>query len=334
MIQKIKIQNYKGIEDCSLNFRPLTILTGLNSTGKSSCFQSILSALYHTSTNASTILENYDFSFESLRNKNVNAKELSVEIDCADGFVTFSQNIDSVSGMQNTAQLDLEKNLYYLCANRLGYSDMETISPKYKIGISGEYIFGTFDKEKSEPVEKAFLKTTESETLSFHFNWWLSYILNIKFEMQTEKITPIKVKVTYKSDNIAQLSPGQLGVGVSYLAKILIMCLRAKKGDILMIENPEIHLHPAAQARLGEFFTNIAEGGVQLLIETHCEHLLNRIQYEIFKKKISNNDVILYYKKSNADQFESILFDKNGKYSIDFPSGFFDATLDELLEME
>ena len=165
MIQKIAIHNYKGIRDCTLDIHPLTILTGLNSTGKSSCFQGILTALYHTSPNAKVVLENCDFSFETLRNKAVNAKDLSVRVDCNDGEIfyhqTFRGDIDSI----NDTGIDLEKNLYYLCANRLGFSDMETISPKYHVGIAGEFIFGTFEKEKSTPVEKALVKSTESETL-------------------------------------------------------------------------------------------------------------------------------------------------------------------------
>jgi predicted ATPase len=334
MIQKITIRNYKGLQDCTLDIHPLTILTGLNSTGKSSCFQGILTALYHTSPNAEVVLEKYDFSFETLRNKAVNAKELSISVMCDNGQIYYSETSEFEIYIINDTGIDLEKNLYYLCANRLGFSDMETISPKYHVGIAGEFIFGTFEKEKSTPVEKALVKSTESETLSFHLNWWLSYILNIKFEMHTESVTANKVKVVYKSDDIPQLSPQQLGVGVSYLAKILIMGLRAKKGDILMIENPEIHLHPAAQARLGEFFVYLVNAGIQLLIETHCEHLINRIQYEIYKKNISYEDVILYYKKSITSPFDAISFTESGKYNKDFPEGFFDATLDNLLEME
>lgn len=317
-----------------MDIHPLTILTGLNSTGKSSCFQGILTALYYTSPNAEAILEKYDFSYETLRNKAMSAKELSVIVQCSEGEIFYNQNFEGVFSAINKTNIDLEKNLYYLCANRLGFSDMETISPKYKVGVGGEFIFGTFEKEKSTPIEKALVKSTESETLSFHFNWWLSYILSIKFEMQTESVTANKVKVVYKSDDIPQLSPQQLGVGVSYLAKILIMGLRARKGDILMIENPEIHLHPAAQARLGEFFVYLVNAGIQLLIETHCEHLINRIQYEIYKKDISHEDVILYYKRSIISPFDAISFTENGKYNIDFPEGFFDATLDNLLEME
>ena len=137
-----------------------------------------------------------------------------------------------------------------------------------------------------------------------------------------------------QSDDLSNLSPQQLGVGVSYLVKTLIMCLRAKEGDLLMIENPELHLHPAAQARLGEFFTYIANAGIQVLLETHCEHLINKLQYQIFKDRFEHGRAVVYYKGGITSPFETIRFTEGGKFKTPFPEGFFDATLEELLEIE
>lgn len=333
MISKLTINSFKSIEQQCLYLRPLTILTGLNSTGKSSCLQAILTALYHSAPTASILLDTMDFTFETIRNRYVNAKELSIELELEEKKILCNITADRVE-FQNPTDLDLEKNIFYLNANRLGFSEMETISPKYKVGISGEYLFGTFEQEKSQPVDDGLLIVKESDTLSSHINYWLTYILGINFEMQTEKINTTKVKVTYKSDCLPNLSPQQLGVGVSYLVKTLIMCLRAKKGDVLMIENPELHLHPAAQARLGEFFTYITNAGIQVLLETHCEHLINKVQYEIFKNRLAHDQAVIYYKSSITEPFETIFFTKEGKFETDFPEGFYDATLEELLEME
>ena len=81
MISKLTINNLKSIERQSLDLCPLTILTGLNSTGKSTCFQAVLAALYHSSSNTSRLLDDMDFTFETLRNRNVNAKDLSIRFD-------------------------------------------------------------------------------------------------------------------------------------------------------------------------------------------------------------------------------------------------------------
>lgn len=276
MLSKLSITNFKSVKQQDLELCPLTILTGLNSTGKSTCFQSILTALYYSSPMATLLMDGMDFTFETLRNRNVNAKELKIGITNEQDLILCKMDADETT-CDNPTDMDLEKNVFYLSANRLGFSEMETISPKYKVGITGEYLFGTFNQEKSNPVDERLLMLSDSDTLSSHINYWLTYILGIKFEMQTEKVSQTKVKVVYKSDDLPNLSPQQLGVGVSYLVKILIMCLRSKEGDLLMIENPELHLHPAAQARLGEFFTYITNAGIQVLLETHCEHLINKL---------------------------------------------------------
>ena len=333
MLSKLTIINFKSLEEQELELSPLTILTGLNSTGKSTCFQAILTALYYSSPLASLLMDGMDFTFGSLRNRNVNAKELSIILYNEGNQNICKMNTDGIT-CNNQLDIDLEKNVFYMSANRLGFSDMETISPKYKVGIAGEYLFGTFEQEKSNPIDKKLLVLCDSETLSSHINYWLTYILGIKFEMQTEKVSQTKVKVVYKSDDLPNLSPQQLGVGVSYLVKTLIMCLRAKSGDLLMIENPELHLHPAAQARLGEFFTYIANAGIQVLLETHCEHLIDKLRYQIFKDKFKHDRAVVYYKSGVTSPFETIRFTEGGKFETSFPEGFFDATLEELLEIE
>ena len=337
MIRQITINNFRGIESEVLDIKPLTLLTGLNSTGKSTCFQAILTSLYYNNgTNANIMLSSFDFSFATNRNRNVNAKSSYIEVVCDNGesFETEMFGEDKVVSKKNT-EVDLEDSFYYLSAHRLAFNqDMETVSPKYKVGVQGEYIFGSFETEKSRSLDVKLVKDKNSETLSAQLNWWLTYILGIKFELETEKITSNRVKVIYKSNNLPNLAPQQLGVGVSYLAKILITCLRAKKGDTLMLENPEIHLHPAAQSRLGEFFVYITNAGIQLLIETHCENLLNKIQYEVYKNHINHTDAVLYYKGGITDPFQRLDFMSNGKFNAEFPEGFFDATLVEMLEMD
>lgn len=337
MIRQITINNFRGIESEVLDIKPLTLLTGLNSTGKSTCFQAILTSLYYNNgTNANIMLSSFDFSFATNRNRNVNAKSSYIEVVCDNGesFETEMLGEYKVVSKKNT-EVDLEDSFYYLSANRLAFNqDMETVSPKYKVGVQGEYIFGSFETEKSRSLDIKLVKDKNSETLSAQLNWWLTYILGIKFELETEKITSNRVKVIYKSNNLPNLAPQQLGVGVSYLAKILITCLRAKKGDTLMLENPEIHLHPAAQSRLGEFFVYITNAGIQLLIETHSENLLNKIQYEVYKNHINHTDAVLYYKGGITDPFLRLDFMSNGKFNAEFPEGFFDATLVEMLEMD
>lgn len=133
--------------------------------------------------------------------------------------------------------------------------------------------------------------------------------------------------------------PTQLGAGISYVAEILILCLQAKPGDSAVIENPEIHLHPAAQSRLGAFFAFVASTGVQIILETHCEHLINRVRYEVAQGNVGQSVVKIFYKENFDDSFIKMNVDENGHFCdsngnrVDFPKVFFDATLSELIEI-
>lgn len=119
---------------------------------------------------------------------------------------------------------------------------------------------------------------------------------------------------------------------------ILVACLTAKKGETVIIENPEIHLHPKAQAKLGDFFAWVARSGIQLIIETHCEHLVNKLCYNVFSKTINKKDLVIYYKELSKP-FKKINVDEKGRFidqtgnSISFPANFFDVSVDDYLTM-
>lgn len=333
MINKVSISAYKCLYNEHLEFKPLTIITGLNSTGKSSLIQSILFPIAMKGTNGRGLLNQMTvFSFDAIRNRYLNIKEVKASYWVGRNEVAYSWAGEKAEISEPV--LDIEHNLYYLSANRIGAEQHSKVSPLYKVGVNGEYLLGTFEVEKSKSLMSELIKDDSSFTLSTQVNYWLSHIVGISLELQTDKRLDDVVEVQYKSDGLSNLSPLQMGAGISYLAKIVIMCLRASKGDVLLIENPEIHLHPGSQARVGEFLAFIANSGIQVIVETHCEHLIHRIGYEIYKKRFSNQDVAILYKGAVQTPFEVIGFQSDGKFSTDFPEGFFDATLTELLEME
>lgn len=336
MITKITMSLFKDVKHECLEMKPLTLLMGHNSAGKSSCIQAVLCTLYHCSFNAKLLLAQQDFSFDSLANKYENAKSYKLKIDFTDGLIGYENAADGTEEVlnENGQLVDLEKNVFYLGANRLGYKEFEDVSLDFHVGTQGEYLFGEYHQNKSKQVIEAMRVVPDSDTLAAHLNYWLSYILDTEYTMDTEEVSKKKVHVEYGVDGLDGITPEQLGVGVSYLAKVLIMCLRSQRGDVLMIENPEIHLHPAACARLGEFLVYIAKAGVQLIIETHNEHIISMLQYSIYKGRFDCDDAVAYYKSTPTDSFLRIDFDRNGKLSQDVPSGFFDATLAQLIEMQ
>lgn len=344
MLTELQIENFKSIELQNFNFRLLTVLTGLNSTGKSSIIQAILLlSKFYTSSKKDIVNTQvaYFSDFSEIRNKYQNAKSLKIAAKSETCF--FSLNMDyetSECFLTGQKGLDYEHNLYYISANRIGQEELAIFSKEQKIGRNGEYIFGYFENNKDNLIEESLVRfSASSSTLKAQVNEWLQYILDLPISLQTEKITATNIKVSFSSDGIDNINPFNLGAGNSYLVKILITCLMCRKDDLLLIENPEIHLHPKAQAKLGEFFTWIAEAGIQLIIETHSEHLINKVKYQIYKSELAAEKAIIYYKSSIQENFTQLTVSHSGKFvdidgnSTTFPSGFFDSTLQELLEI-
>lgn len=176
----------------------------------------------------------------------------------------------------------------------------------------------------------------EDTTLRSQVAYWLNHILGTT--VKTENIQD-NIIVSYKGqDDIEYYSPLNTGFGTSMVFPILIACLTAKIGDTVMIENPEVHLHPKAQSKLADFFAFIAQKGVQIILETHCEHLIYKLCYNVNQGTIDYDKVVFQYKEINKP-FEAIYTDKKGRFVDEknnqrkFPTGFFDATLTEYLQI-
>jgi len=337
MIQEVELKDFKNISHQIFEFKPITVFTGKNSTGKSSVIQSILYSMIFASKETSSLLSKVVSFNESIRNKYNNSKEVYIKI-VADGRsydakVTFSDTM-RITFDNKERFLRYEDNLFYLSANRRGYETISLISPTYKVGFEGQYVFATYEMEKSNPVIPQLVKFKESETLASQVSYWLEYILGVgSIDVQTQRIAGDNVVLSYNADGIQGISPQNLGAGVSYLAQILITCLRAKQNDVIMIENPEIHLYPAAQARLGDFFVFVANAEIQLVLETHCGFILDKLCYSVYQKEIDKDNIALYYKNSIREDFWKINVNSDGKFSKELPDDFFAPTLSDLLNM-
>lgn len=332
MINKLHIERFMDIVDETLDIKQLTIITGVNSAGKSAVIQSILAVLKKADAQGGFLLKSFDFSFKSAVCKYDDYNDFKIQLDTDNGNIVYIVNAEEEKPEPKVLSIGIEKNVFYLSANRKGYDTVELKAEDNSVGIQGEYLFGSLYREKDIPIVLDLKVGEEQKTLGSQVDYWLKEILGMKFKVYTEEKNS-NIIVSYDAEDLKGLMPNQLGTAVSYLAKVLIMCLRAKQGDLLMIENPEIHLHPKAQAKLGEFLSIIANAGVQLIIETHSEHLITKIQYQVYSKKFNAEMLAIYYKENSHEKFKTVVIDELGRYKEDFPEGFFDASLGDLMEI-
>ena len=131
------------------------------------------------------------------------------------------------------------------------------------------------------------------------------------------------------------VSPSDVGFGVSQVLPIVVQLL-AKQETVICIEQPEIHLHPKVQTELAELLIQSASSSSrnnQIIIETHSEHLLLRLQRRIREGALGADDVaVIYIEQDDAGtaQAQRLRMDHEGFFIDPWPAGFFDDSLDEL----
>ena len=127
-------------------------------------------------------------------------------------------------------------------------------------------------------------------------------------------------------DRRGKYKPTNVGFGYSYVLPIIVAALLANSGNILIIENPEAHLHPFAQSILSKFLTLISKTGVQIFIEKHSEHIINAPRVMIVQESFQSEDMsILYFDEIYSSKHISVDILPNGEID-EWPQGFFDQS--------
>ncbi|MDE2841448.1 MAG: DUF3696 domain-containing protein, partial [Chloroflexota bacterium] len=128
------------------------------------------------------------------------------------------------------------------------------------------------------------------------------------------------------SDTTGFHSPIHTGFGLTQTLPIVVAALSAAPGDIILIENPEVHLHPAGQAQMGQFIADIACAGIQVLVETHSDHVLNGVRRAVKRERLTADQVAIHFFRLRSEEHAQVLspvMDHSGNID-DWPDGFFD----------
>ena len=125
-----------------------------------------------------------------------------------------------------------------------------------------------------------------------------------------------------------------VGIGVSQVLPVLVVAHFAPRGSTIILEEPEIHLHPLAQSVLAELFVTISrERKVQFIVETHSEHLFRRMQTLVASQQVQPDQVAMHFveRESNSANLRELVLDDYGRVH-NWPTGFFGDALGETRE--
>lgn len=361
MIKRVHIMSLKSIKDMTVECAKLNLLTGTNSSGKSTFIQALL------------MLEQCDLNgryvsigeFREAKNYNAPSAAISIEawLDNEEEpvQVLFEEERGGGHGdynviLRNGVKAILDRGipqlpqLHYLSCQRIGVSDvyLKGMAGQDEFGINGEYALSFLLKNADMPVRDSLIAPDQSITNSLldQVNYWLRYIVGTTVSVSDiQKTNHLQVKYNNNPKNASSESmycrPSNLGSGISYLISIVILCLGAEEGSILIIENPEIHLHPKAQSRLSDFLYFTSRAGVQLFVETHSDHIFNGLRVGVAEGKIRQEDLGINFLALNElyeTQCNPIIFKEFGKVvgtndSMDIRDLFdqFDIDLERML---
>ncbi|MCJ7525312.1 MAG: DUF3696 domain-containing protein [Candidatus Aminicenantes bacterium] len=348
MLEALHIQGYKCFDTVEISLRRINILSGTNSSGKSTAIQGFLLLCNNAVKNSPSPLNGMWLrlgSFDECRNHRTNARSFRVGVtsgkksfkaefcsaddDKNDVKVTF---IDESEAIQNLLSLE-NRHVYYLPANRVGPEDSYPKNFDWVnfLGNKAEFIVDFLYKNRKKEVAPSLIADTASVTLEHQVNYWLMKLFGIKNKIQDLGLSN-SLSLEFSLENGKFIRPYHMGSGVSFAIGVLVSCLSANPDDIVVIENPEIHLHPKAQSDLTEFLCFAANAGIQVVLETHSDHVFNGIRKAIVKKRIANTDVALHFFQLDENALSkntSIVINQHGRI-MKHTQGLFDQFDDDL----
>lgn len=363
MLTRLDLQYFKCFESLHLPLAPLTLLSGTNASGKSSALQALV-LLHQTmrehewstrlilngeSIKLGTVLDVVD-KIHSNRSFEIGVTdeeqtvswtftgeraELSMAVDCVKVGREINEQPDSLRYLLPPAAVttlltNRLKNLTYITAERIGPREVYALEDRQVasvVGPVGEHAMSVLHWGRDELVLNGLIiEGVINKRLHQVEAWMRSFFPGCGIEVQQiPKVNAVTLGLRTSIDTDFH-RPIHVGFGLTQVLPIVIAALSAAKEDILLIENPEVHLHPAGQALMGQFLAQVASAGVQVIVETHSDHVLNGIRRFVKSGQIQPEHIsIHFFRPRSADMAQVVSPQIDATGNIDtWPDGFFD----------
>jgi len=344
MITFIEIEGFKCFfTKTVIAMSQITVCAGMNSVGKSTLVQSLLLMKQSYKSKNKDILLNTDSLNLGSSRQIMSGKMRLATNNSFFEYVSEKDDLLLRKINEKKGESSLSGTLYYLNAERIGprnYHAMQNAKVSH-CGYKGEHTFDVINRNKNALISAKRCynnKTAQMKELAFQINRWMEYIANdVSVDFSSDEHTLLaNMKVRQPDMDTPFSSPHNFGFGISYVLPIITTGLIAKENTIFIVENPEAHLHPAGQSRIGEFLAQVSCDNVQVVVETHSEHVINGIRKYALKNKLTPDKICLNYFAIDGEpkkhSVTRILLNENMDI-LSWPPGFFDQELNDMKEI-
>lgn len=297
-ISQVRMKNFRSVAQAEVNLAPLTLLVGENSSGKST----LLSALRLSSIIGPDLNHIDEFDDPGILHKRAgHHDQVSLGLDIRGTKAgTWELDLDWCPGRESGVTNDADENnvasSFLAAVRHIGpLRQLEGDTRKTglyplssSVGDKGELTAGIL-LDQGDEVTGLPLPENIAMKKSDVLRSWVAHL---------ELVEDVKARRPDKSDpfssferhSVLEVRPhgldcflplSSVGVGVSQVLPVLVECLMADPGNVILLEQPELHLHPALQQRLADFFIAMVRSGRQLIVETHSEYMVSRLRRRI-----------------------------------------------------
>lgn len=353
MIKFLQIENFKSLKNVQLGLGNLNLFFGCNGMGKSSVIQALLMLRqsYWRMDNLDTLCVNGDLvalgTASDILCKTTEDEFIRIYFATTSGIVKdcryaydskFSDQLDVAQTIDDGyAGTLFGKQFHYLSAEHIGprpyYSsqnwEKQGINP---LGNNGEFVVPFLAKygESCKVPQVMCLETGRTSNLIDQVAAWMGLISpGVKLNAILDPLKQIaELYISYDRERLVseRFSPVNVGFGISYVLPLIVVLLTSKEDSLLLLENPESHLHPKGQSAMGRLLALAAENGAQIICESHSDHIINGIRVAVKEESLENEKVMIAYFNKNENQettVETILVDKKGELDC-YPEGLLD----------
>ena len=350
----LQIEEFKCFEQLRVPLASLTVLSGFNGAGKSTALQPILllaqAARRHTWTceaatgdlplngdivrlgSAGDVIRAQSPDTTARFTLFGNDKSLALSATAKAG--ARSLHVTRREGSDNWPELsNCLARLVHLSAVRGGPAEAfptpDLVSDQASdVGVDGRFASYWYHELADAEIDPSRRCPDEpGTTFRKQIDAWLSRLApNANANVQSLSVASMLALQFRLSETGEWRRPANVGYGLTYAFPILVALLAAEAGSIVVIDSPEAHLHPQAQSRMGRLLAVFAAAGIQVIVETHSDHVLNGIRLAVRDKVLTAVELSLLFFAGSSLQGHGVTsprIDDAGRIN-EWPEGFFD----------